>query len=77
MSRPGRIDLSRRVAALRRTSVDHKRASLSGLLSRDGCAVASESALGGLREESSRLDRLPVATTGVQLTRRHSGVEWS
>jgi hypothetical protein len=32
-----------------------------GSVSRHGCAVASEPAIGGLREESSRLDRLPVA----------------
>ena len=39
------------------TSVHPRRDSVS----RHGCAVASEPASEGLREESSRLDRLPVA----------------
>ena len=38
----------------------------AGLLSHDGCAVASQPASWSLREESSWLDRLPVANDGVE-----------
>jgi hypothetical protein len=35
-----------------------------------GCAVASEPASGGLPEESSRLDRLPLQTNDFGVSRR-------
>jgi len=43
-----------------REAAGDKRASPQGPVVPCGCAVASESASGGLRKESSRLDRLPL-----------------
>jgi hypothetical protein len=54
---------------VRRALADHKCASARGPVVPRRCAVASQPALWSLREESSWLDRLPVANDGVEARR--------